>query len=254
MEKTYCIYCHTNRVNGKKYIGMTSQSLKNRWRSGRGYKGCTEFDAAIKQFGWEAFDHEILGTNLSLEMACKAEKHFIEKLGSRFPNGYNLDGGGIVGRNISAVTKTRIGDRNRGRHPTEETRKKMSVARRGIEFSDKTREKLSVANLGKTRTKEQKNRLSEARKNLLRNNKELCETCSERMRFYGKEKERAVFQYTKDDVFVKRHDSVRKAAESVGGKHSNICKCCRGEKKSMYGYVWKYEDTITRACLAKEVI
>lgn len=254
MEKTYCIYCHTNRINGKKYIGMTSQSLKNRWMYGHGYKGCTEFESAIKQFGWKEFDHEVLATGLSFETACESEKHFIEKLGSRYPDGYNLDGGGTAGRDLSTITKTRIGDQNRGRHPTEETRKKMSAARRGREFSDETRKKLSAANKGKTRTEEQRKRLSEARKKLLLSNNELREICSERMRSCGEEKERAVFQYTKDGVFVKKHDSVRRAAKSVGGKHSNICKCCRGEKKSMYGYVWKYENTVTDARLAKEVI
>ena len=34
----YCVYCHTNIANGKKYVGM-SKNIENRWSAnGYGYK------------------------------------------------------------------------------------------------------------------------------------------------------------------------------------------------------------------------
>lgn len=36
--KSYVLYCHTNKLNGKKYIGITSQVPRKRWNNGNGYK------------------------------------------------------------------------------------------------------------------------------------------------------------------------------------------------------------------------
>ena len=40
MSKTYVIYMHVNKINNKKYIGITCQTLQNRWRKGKGYNEC----------------------------------------------------------------------------------------------------------------------------------------------------------------------------------------------------------------------
>lgn len=65
-EKKFCVYKHTNRINGKVYIGITSQKVQERWGSqGQKYKGSTYFYHAIQKYGWDNFDHEILFTNLT---------------------------------------------------------------------------------------------------------------------------------------------------------------------------------------------
>lgn len=34
----YCVYCHTNKINGKRYIGRTCKDLKTRsGKNGIGY-------------------------------------------------------------------------------------------------------------------------------------------------------------------------------------------------------------------------
>ena len=65
--KTFCIYCHTNKINGKKYIGQTHDYQKRCQPSN--YKGCTKFYYAILKYGWENFSHEILEQNLTLKEA-----------------------------------------------------------------------------------------------------------------------------------------------------------------------------------------
>lgn len=60
----------------------------------------------------------------------------------------------------------------------------------------------------------------------------------------GKENVRcfvAVNQYTKEGVFIARHESIARAAKAVGGKYSSISLIANNIRgKTAYGYVWKH--------------
>jgi hypothetical protein len=56
------IYCHTNKINGKQYIGQTIQIPEARWNNGLGYKNQRYFYRDIIKYGWENFDHKIIVT------------------------------------------------------------------------------------------------------------------------------------------------------------------------------------------------
>ena len=47
----WCVYLHTNKINNKKYVGITSQHQKRRWRCGSGYSHNKHFINAIKNMG-----------------------------------------------------------------------------------------------------------------------------------------------------------------------------------------------------------
>lgn len=53
-----------------------------------------------------------------------------------------------------------------------------------------------------------------------------------------------VLCYNKEGKFVKRYKSITDAVEEVGGKGSNISRCCNKVKgyKILYGYIWRWED------------
>lgn len=96
-NRTWTVYMHTNKTNGKKYIGVTSRGNPNRrWKNGNGYFNNSHFMHAIKKYGWnEGFDHDILATDLSWEDAAHMEMELIAKYETENPNkGYNHSSGG----------------------------------------------------------------------------------------------------------------------------------------------------------------
>lgn len=53
----------------------------------------------------------------------------------------------------------------------------------------------------------------------------------------------AVNQFDMNGNYIKTHDSLTKAANSIGVDNpSNITLCCKGKNKSAYGYLWRYVD------------
>lgn len=99
MNDNWIVYKHTNKINQKSYIGITSRKPEVRWgNNGRNYKPCKGryscFYNAIKKYGWDSFEHEILENNLTYEKACDKEKYYICFYNTKAPNGYNLTIGG----------------------------------------------------------------------------------------------------------------------------------------------------------------
>lgn len=77
-KKLYIFYMHINKINNKRYIGSTTQTLKSRWKNGKGYKFNKEFNDDINKYGVESFEHiELLKTYCTVEEAAKIEKNFI---------------------------------------------------------------------------------------------------------------------------------------------------------------------------------
>ena len=86
----YCVYIHTNKINGKRYVGITCQNVSRRWRNGDGYRQNEHFYRAIKKYGWESFSHEIVKAGVSKAEACRLEIALIEQFKCTDENfGYN---------------------------------------------------------------------------------------------------------------------------------------------------------------------
>lgn len=56
-------------------------------------------------------------------------------------------------------------------------------------------------------------------------------------------KSKIVFQYSLDGTFIKEFPSVSQIEREIGFSHGNISRCCRGEFKQVYGYIWRYKDS-----------
>lgn len=126
MTDNYKLYCFTNLINGKQYIGITKQDVNKRWKNGTGYKKPTRIGSAIAKYGWDNFKKEVLFENLTKEEAAKLEKEYIIEL-KTINNGYNVQEGGFNSNNgiVSEETRKRLSESHKGQHssPTTEFKK-----------------------------------------------------------------------------------------------------------------------------------
>lgn len=140
------IYKITNLINGKAYVGQTTQSINSRIskhiNAKDGYRPLTK---AIRKYGKDNFKIEIIDwANHQTELNYK-EWLWIYKLNTISPSGYNLKDGGRNGA-ISEKQKKIISLANSKRAWTEESKNKISLANKGrkrIPTSLETREMLS---------------------------------------------------------------------------------------------------------------
>lgn len=95
---TYKLTC---RVTGKSYIGITTKRLEKRLTNHRqaakskGMKGRYVIASAIREFGWDSFDVEVLSTSATTYAElCEQERAAITLYGTMHPRGYNQLGGG----------------------------------------------------------------------------------------------------------------------------------------------------------------
>lgn len=127
-ERKYKVYIHENKVNGKKYIGITRREVQKRWGyEGSGYKNCTYFWRAIKKYGWNNFLHEVLFQNLTGKEAIELEKILIKTFKANNKNyGYNITPGGSYTGQIKESTRKKFRDLGKGRTLSDEIRRKIS--------------------------------------------------------------------------------------------------------------------------------
>lgn len=75
------------------YIGLTKQSVADRWQNGEGYKKQPVYKF-IKEFGWDNIEHIILAQNITREEAQTLEQQLIEQYAEIC---YNESSGGGCG-------------------------------------------------------------------------------------------------------------------------------------------------------------
>lgn len=55
-------------------------------------------------------------------------------------------------------------------------------------------------------------------------------------------KSKSVLQFTLDNILVKEYPSIQQVYRETGFSQGNICGCCNGKYKQMYGFKWKYKE------------
>jgi group I intron endonuclease len=141
----YLIYKYTS-PSGKAYIGQTKDYEKRCKEHKYHASYCRAFANAIKQYGWDNFEHEILHSNLTIDQANELEAKCILEHNTLSPRGYNLMTGGL-----NSV-------------PSQETRDKLRLVHKDRIFTEKHKNKLSIA--ANNMSAEHKLKISIAKKNI----------------------------------------------------------------------------------------
>lgn len=247
------VYVHTNKINGKMYVGITKRNVQQRWKNGFGYVDSPYFYNSIQKYGWDNFDHEIISSNLTEEEAMHMEELLIKELHLTDDiYGYNIKNGG-TNCSLSEETKQKIGDALRGRKHNEEIRKMQSEIKKGKKLSPEHCAAISKGNKGRPRTEKEmaaakihgdKMRGDNHWTRRLGIKEETKSRISQSMRAYlskngqhegiGKKKVLCVETRTV-------YDSIESAAKSLNICRSQISEACVGIKRKTAGnYHWKF--------------
>ena len=203
----YTVYQHRNLKNGKSYIGMTSREPKKRWNNGWGYKNNLRMWNDIQESDWNTdWEHNILGQFKNKQEALNVEEMFIWLFDST-NGGYNISSYG-----------------NGHYERTEEQKRKMSEAKTGKHHSEESKNKISESLSGEKAYWYGKHHSEEYRKKI-----------SESKGVNG------ILQFSKDGELIAEYPSIHEAERQTVCNNSHICECCKGERKSTGGFIWKYK-------------
>lgn len=233
-EKNYTVYMHT-APNGKKYIGITSRRVEERWLNGRGYSRNEHFSSAIKKYGWKKIKHEILLEGLTEEQAEQKEIELIALYKSNQRKyGYNIANGGNAQGTISEETKKKMRKAKLGKPLSEEHRKHLSFAQKGRKMSEYNKQRIIEAHKGKPLSEETRRKISDAHKG-----KKVDKKLIEKMRDIRRKE---VCQYSLDGQLIRVFSSVREVKRILGIESSQISRACNGVQQTSHGYIWRFRE------------
>ena len=55
---------------------------------------------------------------------------------------------------------------------------------------------------------------------------------------------KAVLQFSLNGDFIREFSCIKEACECLGVNQPLISMCCRGKKKTAYGFKWKYKEVV----------
>ena len=276
----YSVYVLTF-PDGRKYVGMTRQEVKKRWRGGSGYKNTKRVSEAINKFGWESVKHEVIKENLSLNEASKLEKELIAKFETQNPSkGLNTKNGGqtsehneafkkalsermkgntyCVGRKLSKSHIKALADANRGSHRpspfkglhiwSEEDKKNLSEKAKKRWENPEYRQKIkeSARDLQGVNNPMYGRKQSEETKKLIgsKAKERFKNDPTLRLRINASKKGvgRKVNQYLLDGTLVATFSCCKYAGLAVGGNGTNVSYCCKHPTRTYKGFKWGYAE------------
>lgn len=193
------IYCAIHRASLMCYVGSSVDVHRRRIEHlhASNTKCLTNFHRALREFGADSFDFELLEV-CTKENMLEREAFWIKFLGAATLDGFNTSKNPTANytRQVSQVSRQRHSVANRGKKRTpehiekmrqvhlgtkhspehiekirakmkvrvftEEHRSKISASQKGRKFSDETREKMRQAALGRKLSPEHKEKIREA--------------------------------------------------------------------------------------------
>lgn len=238
MKRNYTVYIHTNKINGKKYIGITGIKPEKRWKNGKGYHSSSNknlhFSNAINKYGWDNFEHIILYEGLTQSEACNKEIELIALYDTINPSvGYNIYKGGTCNP-MKEETKAKISKANKGRKWSEESKRKFSASLLGKPHPHTAEQdrKISEAKKGYRHTLATKAKISKSHKGIKPN-----EDTRKKISLNSARNKAVICIETNEEYYCAREAG---RVKNVSG--TSISAVCRGKRKTAGGYHWKYKE------------
>ena len=153
------VYLIWNLVNGKKYVGQTTKTVKERFREHPQKNSL--IGNAIRNYGEENFRYGVIKRCASKMEMDKWEKYFIAMLRCKAPIGYNktTGGSGTLGYSPTPEHCAKLAAANKGKRLTADTCAKISASLSGEKHplfgkhhTADTCAKIAAANVGKHHT------------------------------------------------------------------------------------------------------
>lgn len=147
------IYCFTNKITGKKYIGqaVNPQSRRNAHKNFALKRNSPYyFHKSIRKHGWDNFEFQILEET---DNPNEVETRYIKEWNTHWPNGYNelIEHGGMPDSIKQKISET----------------KKAQWLTLPEEEKEKRRAQSRVANLGNTHSEDTKKKIAESTRSAL---------------------------------------------------------------------------------------
>lgn len=212
------IYCITNNINQKKYVGLTIHSIKHRFKEHKSdskRKRCANMPLykAFKKYGIENFTIEALEETDNDKLSDR-EIYWIKKLGTYDShNGYNATRGGQGGRR---------------KYNEEDIKQIIQFWKLGFTITE-IAECFNIA----------EHIVSDSVSSLPEFKEKTQETITQRIR---KARGRKINQYTLNGEFVKSYDTISDAQKELGLKDTTqVLACCKNPEYTCHGFLFRYD-------------
>lgn len=221
--RTYYIYKATNKINGKSYIGQTINYKNRLWQHRRCYeKEDCKFHDAIKEFGFDNFEWEVIETCERKEEADNLERKYIELFDS-YRNGYNENKGSVGGHNAKSIVCLNLnGD----------------FIKRYDSAADAEKDGFNNVNVLLCC----KNKLKTCKNHLFMFEEDYDANGSREYIKPASTSRKKVVQCDLEGNLIARYDSVQEASEKSGANRTTISGVLSKTYKSANGFIFVYED------------
>ena len=210
------IYKVVNTITDEVYIGATTKSIEERkadhlQKSRKKVDSC--FHESIATYGADAFKWEQIDSANSTNELAEKERQYILQYNSK-EQGYNSDSGGGFKKIIYQFNEAGV---------LINSFSSLKEIEATLNY-DKRR----VSNACTTATLWKGSYWSYSQNNTFKPTMD--------------SRKKKVFQYSLNGEILALYNSVSEASRITGLSKTCISRCCRGERKSSSGFLWKYQD------------
>lgn len=225
-----CIYCITNKSNGKIYVGQSRKKVVNRWRShlNKSGSGTSLIKNTIRKNGINMFEFKVIDFCESIEQLDYKEQFYISLLNTISPDGYNLCNGGSNGRVFSNESKMKM-------KISALRRRNIEISAKDIRLSMSKEEKELRKSNGIQKMKKSKLGVKSKIKGRKLSSEHIEKIAKSKT---GKEISKKWKKIISSDGII--FNSLKECIQTIGCNKTTLSKHLSGKLKTIYGKSYKY--------------